>query len=213
MRRLATTLRTTRSFASAPATPRIAICGAGVSGLTLAGILSNGSYGTRDVQLTVFERARRDRDQGYGLDLDEHGQEALVRAGVYDRYWDISYPYSDTVIRCRRGCRSPWRGSRSSAWRRSRRPGTRGSGRGAAAARAGGTRRSTRASRDCLPSRRNKYYWAGLCLKNVPTCAKGDDVVPVGSTCVSRSPSSMPTMDISSFSSTATGWPCFTSFT
>jgi hypothetical protein len=52
MRRLATTLRTTRSFASAPTTPRIAICGAGVSGLTLAGILSNG---TRDVQLTVFE--------------------------------------------------------------------------------------------------------------------------------------------------------------
>jgi len=95
MRRLATTLRTTRSFASAPATPRIAICGAGVSGLTLAGILSNG---TRDVQLTVFERARRDRDQGYGLDLDEHGQEALVRAGVYDRYWDISYPYSDTSV-------------------------------------------------------------------------------------------------------------------
>ena len=79
MRRLATTLRTTRSFASAPTTPRIAICGAGVSGLTLAGILSNG---TRDVQLTVFERARRDRDQGYGLDLDEHGQEALVRAAT-----------------------------------------------------------------------------------------------------------------------------------
>jgi len=75
--------------------PRIAICGAGISGLTLAGILSNG---TRDVQLTVFERARRDRDQGYGLDLDEHGQEALVRAGVYDRYWDISYPYSDTAV-------------------------------------------------------------------------------------------------------------------
>ena len=95
MKRLATTLRTTRSFASVPTTPRIAICGAGVSGLTLAGILSNS---TRDVQLTVFERARRDRDQGYGLDLDEHGQEALVRAGVYDRYWDISYPYSDTAV-------------------------------------------------------------------------------------------------------------------
>ena len=94
MRRLATRLHSTRSFASAPTTPRIAICGAGVSGLTLAGILSNG---TRDVQLTVFERARRDRDQGYGLDLDEHGQEALVRAGVYDRYWDISYPYSTNV--------------------------------------------------------------------------------------------------------------------
>ena len=95
MRRLATSMRTTRTFASAPATPRIAICGAGVSGLTLAGILSNSS---RDVQITVFERARADRDQGYGLDLDEHGQEALVRAGVYDRYWDISYPYSDTSV-------------------------------------------------------------------------------------------------------------------
>ena len=40
------------TFATAArATPRIAICGAGVSGLTLAGILSNG---TRDVQLTVL---------------------------------------------------------------------------------------------------------------------------------------------------------------
>ena len=48
MRRLATTLRTTRSFASLPATPRIAICGAGVSGLTLAGILSNGARGPFD---------------------------------------------------------------------------------------------------------------------------------------------------------------------
>ncbi len=67
----------TGAAASATVTPRIAICGAGVSGLTLAGILSNG---TRDVHLPVFERARRDRDQGYGLDLDEHGQEALVRA-------------------------------------------------------------------------------------------------------------------------------------
>ena len=76
---------------AASATPRIAICGAGVSGLTLAGILSNSA---RDVQLTVFERARRDRDQGYGLDLDEHGQEALVRAGVYDRYWDISHEHA-----------------------------------------------------------------------------------------------------------------------
>ena len=59
MRRLATTLRTTRSFASARATPRIAICGAGVSGLTLAGILSNG---TRDVQLMVEARGRGPMD-------------------------------------------------------------------------------------------------------------------------------------------------------
>ena len=77
-----------------------------------------------------------------------------------------------------------------------------------------GKRRSTRASRDCLLSRRSKYYWAGLCLKNDPTCAKGDGVCgAAGSTCVSRSPSSMPTIAISSFSSTATGWPAGTSFT
>jgi len=44
----------------------------------------------------VFERAKADRDQGYGLDLDEHGQEALARAGVYDRFWEIARPRSDT---------------------------------------------------------------------------------------------------------------------
>jgi 2-polyprenyl-6-methoxyphenol hydroxylase-like FAD-dependent oxidoreductase len=75
--------------------PRIAICGAGISGLTLAGILSN-KLGS-NVQLTVFERASQDRDQGYGLDLDEHGQEALARAGVYHRYWEISRPRSDAM--------------------------------------------------------------------------------------------------------------------
>ena len=64
--------------------PRIAICGAGISGLTLAGILARALRGTA-ARIAVFERAPRDRDQGYGLDLDEHGQEALVRAGVYDR--------------------------------------------------------------------------------------------------------------------------------
>ena len=71
----------------------------------------------------------------------------------------------------------------------------------------------TRASRSCSPNRRNKYYWAGLCLKNDPTFAKGEDAGAAGSTCVSRSPSSMPTIAISSFSSTATGWPAGTSLT
>jgi len=47
------------------------------------------------VHVTVLERAPADRDQGYGLDLDAHGQEALARAGVYHKYWDISQPYSD----------------------------------------------------------------------------------------------------------------------
>ena len=67
MRRLATTLRTTRSFASAPTTPRIAICGAGVSGLTLAGILSNSA---RDVQLLHATAATRPKRRG-GLPGDE----------------------------------------------------------------------------------------------------------------------------------------------
>ena len=69
------------------AAPRIAICGAGISGLTLAGILSR-QLG-QGAAISVFERAAADRDQGYGLDLDEHGQEALARAGVYHKYWEI----------------------------------------------------------------------------------------------------------------------------
>merc|ERR1719230_935976 len=72
---------------------RICICGAGIAGLTLAGILSR-SLGEK-VQLTVFERAPSDYDQGYGLDLNQHGQEALARAGVYHRYWEISREQSD----------------------------------------------------------------------------------------------------------------------
>lgn len=84
----------TATAAASPVRPRIAICGAGISGLTLAGILSRRMpAGTR---IEVFERAPADRDQGYGLDLDEHGQEALVHAGVYHRYWEISKPRSDS---------------------------------------------------------------------------------------------------------------------
>jgi 2-polyprenyl-6-methoxyphenol hydroxylase-like FAD-dependent oxidoreductase len=75
--------------------PHIGICGAGISGLVLAGILSR-SLADR-VRITVLERAAADRDQGYGLDLDENGQEALARAGVYHRYWEISRPFSDNM--------------------------------------------------------------------------------------------------------------------
>lgn len=74
---------------------RIAIVGSGISGLGLAGILSK-NLGNR-VAIHIFERGMPDHDQGYGLDLDEHGQEALARAGVYDRYWEISRPRSDVM--------------------------------------------------------------------------------------------------------------------
>ena len=95
--------------------PRIAICGAGISGLTLAGILARALRGTA-ARIAVFERAPRDRDQGYGLDLNEHGQEALARAGVYDRYWEISRQRSDKFAMCTPssieplsfGYRPPW---------------------------------------------------------------------------------------------------------
>jgi len=74
--------------------PRVAICGAGISGLTLGATLARriGSEGS----VVIYERAPADRDQGYGLDLDEHGQEALARAGVYERFWEIARPRSDS---------------------------------------------------------------------------------------------------------------------
>lgn len=78
------------------AVPRVAICGSGVAGPVLGAILSR-QLGSR-IELELFERAPQDSDQGYGLDLDAHGQEALVRAGVYDRYWDISVPRSDVML-------------------------------------------------------------------------------------------------------------------
>lgn len=73
---------------------RIAIAGAGIAGLTLAGILAN-ELNPSMVTIDVFERGPRHSDQGYGLDLNADGQAALVRAGVYDRYWEMSRPQSD----------------------------------------------------------------------------------------------------------------------
>ena len=72
--------------------PRIAVVGAGMGGLALAGILSRKLPYAR---LDVLERACKDRDEGYGLDLDEWGQETLVRAGVFDKFWSVSRPRSD----------------------------------------------------------------------------------------------------------------------
>jgi 2-polyprenyl-6-methoxyphenol hydroxylase-like FAD-dependent oxidoreductase len=73
--------------------PRVAIVGAGISGLALGAMLSRK---LPHAQLTVLERSDGNRDEGYGLDLDEHGQTALVRAGVFDRFWDVSRKRSNT---------------------------------------------------------------------------------------------------------------------
>jgi 2-polyprenyl-6-methoxyphenol hydroxylase-like FAD-dependent oxidoreductase len=43
--------------------PTIAICGAGISGLTLAAILSRAMKGS-SARIAVYERAGPDRDQG-----------------------------------------------------------------------------------------------------------------------------------------------------
>jgi len=67
--------------------PRVAIVGGGIAGLTLGGLLSRK---VPNLQLKVFERADANRDEGYGLDLDQHGQEALVRAGLFHRFWSVS---------------------------------------------------------------------------------------------------------------------------
>ena len=73
---------------------RIAICGCGVAGPSLAGILSNRLQNR--VKIDVFERTPNGSDQGYGLDLDTFGQQALVEAGIYDKFWtDIARPKSD----------------------------------------------------------------------------------------------------------------------
>eukprot|EP00939_MAST-03C_sp_MAST-3C-sp1_P000929 g929.t1 len=76
---------------------RIGICGAGISGLLLASIVSK-ELGSR-TDVCVFERSSIDRDQGYGLDLDDNGQEALARAGVSrQKYWNFSKQRSDSFV-------------------------------------------------------------------------------------------------------------------
>ena len=48
-----------------------------------------------DIQVNILERASSNRDEGYGLDLDEWGQEAMIRAGLWDKFWDVSRKRSD----------------------------------------------------------------------------------------------------------------------
>ena len=74
---------------------RIAIAGSGIGGLALASILSRRAPA---LSVSLFERSARHGDQGYGLDLDEHGQLALARSGLLDRLWDVSREHSDSAV-------------------------------------------------------------------------------------------------------------------
>jgi len=60
---------------------RVAVLGAGPSGLALAGaLIKEAPKGS--VALQVFERYARRRDQGSGWDMDQEAQAALTRAGL-----------------------------------------------------------------------------------------------------------------------------------
>uniref|UniRef100_A0A0G4HLV1 FAD-binding domain-containing protein n=1 Tax=Chromera velia CCMP2878 TaxID=1169474 RepID=A0A0G4HLV1_9ALVE len=77
--------------------PRVCIAGGGISGLALAGILAN-KLGN-NVSIDILERAQKGRDEGYGLDIDARGQEALRRCGIEfpQLYWQISRERSDVM--------------------------------------------------------------------------------------------------------------------
>jgi 2-polyprenyl-6-methoxyphenol hydroxylase-like FAD-dependent oxidoreductase len=83
---------------------RIAIAGAGPSGLVLASILSREAP-RGSLLVDVFERDSRSRDQGAGWDIDAPGRAVLQRAGV--DLQRISRPNSDTMRVFRVGERSP----------------------------------------------------------------------------------------------------------
>lgn len=73
---------------------RIAIVGAGPAGLSVASILKRSAIASR-VNISVFERDSRDRDQGAGWDVDSRARKTLLRAGV--DISKISRASSDTL--------------------------------------------------------------------------------------------------------------------
>ncbi|EDQ86148.1 uncharacterized protein MONBRDRAFT_11201 [Monosiga brevicollis MX1] len=84
-------------MAAAPgplAMPRIAIVGAGLSGVAAGAIIIRRLPAA---QLTIFERAEANRDEGYGLDLNAEGQATLRAAGMFHRYGEVSRPNSNVT--------------------------------------------------------------------------------------------------------------------
>ena len=80
-------------MALAHAYPRIGIVGAGIGGLALAAMLARQT--PKGTKISVLERSHENRDEGYGLDLDEWGQTVLVKTGMWNRFWDVSRLKSD----------------------------------------------------------------------------------------------------------------------
>ena len=71
-------------MAGAPPPLRVGVVGGGPCGLALAGALARegGAAGGEGVEVCVFERGARKRDQGSGWDIDAPGRQALARAGL-----------------------------------------------------------------------------------------------------------------------------------
>ncbi|OAL55905.1 monooxygenase [Pyrenochaeta sp. DS3sAY3a] len=77
----------------APQHPKIAIIGAGPTGLTLANIMQNNS-----IPFTIFESSPEIRTQGGSLDLHpQSGQLALKEAGLWEQFMKHARPESDVM--------------------------------------------------------------------------------------------------------------------
>ncbi|GAB3919922.1 FAD-dependent oxidoreductase [Larkinella terrae] len=74
---------------------RVAIIGAGPVGLTMARLLQ-----LEDISVTVYERDKDEFARIWGGTLDLHknsGQEALTKAGLLERYFDLARPMGRTL--------------------------------------------------------------------------------------------------------------------
>jgi 2-polyprenyl-6-methoxyphenol hydroxylase-like FAD-dependent oxidoreductase len=79
---------------------KVAICGAGITGLALAGHLASGG---RDV--VVLERAKGPREQGYMIDFFGAGFDAAEAMGVLPRIRELGYRVEEASLLDERGRR------------------------------------------------------------------------------------------------------------
>ncbi|WP_181774492.1 FAD-dependent oxidoreductase [Amycolatopsis pittospori] len=72
---------------------RVAICGAGITGLALAHRLA-----ARDVEVVVLERAPGPRDQGYMIDFFGPGYDAVEEMGLLPQVKDVAYQVDEASL-------------------------------------------------------------------------------------------------------------------